>query len=234
MDDKALVVGIGEIGRELYKTLLNAHSVWAIDQHKPLRGEDRPGGFHFMHICFPYSPTFVRDVGEYQRQYGPEITVIHSTVPVGTSRQCNAVHSPVIGVHPNLEQSLITFMKFVAGEQAGTVAQHLSRAGIRCYITDRPETTELLKLLSTTFYGLCIEWTKHVKELCDEAGAPFEAFTLWTQVYNRGYRQMGHPEFTRPQLVPMGGRIGGHCVLPNLDLMPGDDPFVALIKERNR
>jgi len=204
-----------------------------MDEHNPLDGDAVAGGFHFMHICFPYSSTFVHDVGEYQRRYGPEITVIHSTVPVGTSRQCGAVHSPVIGIHPNLEQSLATFTKFVAGAQASEVAKHLMRCGIRCYVMADQETTELLKLLSTTFYGLCIEWTKHVKEMCNEVGAPFEAFTLWTQAYNQGYQQMGHPEFTRPMLVPMEGRIGGHCVLPNLELLPGGDPFVELIKGRN-
>lgn len=231
MSDKALVVGLGEVGRALYKVLLNSHSVWAVDESRPL-AEGEVSGFHFMHICFPYSETFVYDVAQYQRRYGPSVTIIHSTVPIGTSRQCGAAHSPVIGIHPNLEESLTTFTKFVGGRRASEVAQHLMRAGMRCYLVEQPETTELLKLLSTTFYGLCIEWTKHAKEQCDQYGAPFEAFTLWTQAYNQGYQALGHPEFTRPQLVPLQGAIGGHCVLPNLELQ-ADDPFVALIRGRN-
>jgi len=233
MDNKALVVGLGEVGRALYKVLLNAHSVWAVDERKPLPEQAAVGGFDFLHICFPYSPEFKRAVNAYQVRYRPAVTVIHSTVPVGTSRTLSACHSPVMGVHPNLETSLTTFTKFVGGEGVSEAARHLGRAGIRCYITEQAETTELLKLLSTTFYGLCIEWTKHVKELCDWADVPFEAWTLWTQAYNAGYAALGRPEFTRPQLVPMSGRIGGHCVLPNLDLMPGGDPFVDLIRGRN-
>jgi len=229
--DNTLVIGLGEVGRALHKVLLNAHSVHAVDKESRDNGQSE-AAFDVVHICFPYSESFIEDVEWCQWRYEPGLTVIHSTVPVGTSRQVGAVHSPVMGLHPNLEQSLTTFTKFCGGAEAGRTAQHLMRAGIRCYITDTPEATELVKLLSTTFYGLCIEWAKHVDEQCNLEDVPFELWSLWTAAYNDGYTKLGHPEFLRPSLIPIQGKIGGHCVLPNLDLM-ADDPFVRLIRERN-
>jgi len=235
MMDDTLIVGLGEVGSALCQVLDGVHTISVKDTALvgarylgPVVGTE----CDVMHVCFPYSETFEADVKDLQRTYPPGVTVVHSTVPVGTCRRLGAVHSPVIGLHPGLAQSLLTFTKFVGGPQAGKVAQHLGRAGIRCYVVDNPETTELLKLLSTTFYGLCIEWTKYVKEQCDNYGVPFEAHTLWTQAYNRGYQTMGRPEFTRPELVPILGRIGGHCVLPNLGLL-GLNEFTDLIKRRN-
>ncbi len=239
MADKALIIGLGEVGSALHTVLGKVHNVSVKDGADSLhydslyRAPDEGERFDFMHICFPYDGSFVQEVGKYQRIYHTDVTVVHSTVPVGTCRQVGAVHSPVIGLHPHLQQSLLTFTKFVGGEQAGEVARHLMRAGIKCYVTDKPESTELLKLLSTTFYGLCIEWTKHVKELCIRYETPFEAYTLWTQVYNEGYRQLRRAELTRPNLVPIQGKIGGHCVLPNLDMMV-ESEFTELIRERNR
>ena len=224
-----LIVGRGQIGMALHGVLLDACLVRALDV-----GDDLPHHLvDVMHVCFPYSAAFEAEVQRYQEACKPRLTIVHSTVPVGTSRGLGAVHSPVMGIHPNLEQSLRTFTKFIGGPRASDAARHLMRAGIRCYVTGRSETTELMKLLSTTFYGLCIEWTKHVKGMCDEAGAPFEAWTLWTQTYNAGYAALGHPEYARPNLIPLEGQIGGHCVLPNLGLLPKGDPFVELIRERN-
>lgn len=228
--DQALIIGVGEVGGALAEVLSKAHHVSIRDLH-----QDTSNGAHydFLHVCFPYTDDFCREVAQYQVQYEPSVTVIHSTVPVGTSTSLGAVHSPVIGLHPNLGPGLLTFTKFVGGKQASTVARHLSRAGIRCYLTDKAETTELLKLLCTTRYGLDIEWTKHVKELCDKHGVPFEAYTLWTQMYNTGYQELGYPEYARSNLVPVMGRIGGHCVLPNLALIDGDE-FTELIRTRNQ
>lgn len=235
--DNALVIGLGEVGRAVHQVLLRAHNVHATDKEKNVsRGGGGDGRFDFLHICIPYSDTFKGEVRWYQRQYGG-LTVIHSTVPVGTSAELEAVHSPIIGLHPDLELSLFTFTKFVGGPGASDVARHLMRCGVRCYTTDKSETTELMKLLSTTFYGLCIEWTKTVKQTCVELGVPFELWTLWTHAYNEGYCKLGHPEFTRPLLIPLEGQIGGHCVLPNLDLLGldllGEGDFVTLIKRRN-
>jgi hypothetical protein len=163
--------------------------------------------------------------------FTPKYTVIHSTVPVGTSRKCNAIHSPCLGVHPYLEKSFKTFTKYLAGENAGEVADYFRRADIKVYITDKPETTELMKMLCTTFYGVCIEYTKDVKRQCDKYGIPFEMWTLWNGNYNTGYKKLGQEQFIRPNLIPVMNKISGHCVMSNTELI--ETEFTNLLKKLN-
>jgi len=222
---RTLIIGAGEIGKSL-ALALKEYDLDIID-----KGIERDKTYEIMHICFPYSDKFVGSVNGYQEKYCPKYTVIHSTVPVGTSKRCNAIHSPCIGIHPHLEESLKTFTKFLGGKQASEVAQYFRRAGIKVSVTNKSETTELMKICSTSFYGLCIEWTKEVKRLCDENDIPFESWTLWTDNYNKGYEKLGCPEYSRPNLTPIKTKIGGHCVLPNLDFL--DSPFSKFIREAN-
>lgn len=226
----ALVVGNGEVGRALSCVLSGEYDTRVIDLEP--NPDKNIGDVQFMHICFPYSDAFVQAVRDYQERYKPVCTVIHSTVPVGTCAELGAVHSPVVGKHPNLVRSLQAFTKFVGGEQACKVSEHLNKAGIKCYVTDKAETTELMKLLSTLFYGVCIEFTREVANLCGLKGIPFEAWTLWTTFYNQGYGQMGYQEYTRPLLIPPGpGPLGGHCIYANTFLLDEND-FTKLVQER--
>lgn len=220
---RSLIIGYGEIGKSLWNVLSPHHLVDAID-----KGEENEGTYDILHICFPYSDKFIDAVKEYQLQYKPKYTVIHSTVPVGTSRQCDAVNSPCLGIHPNLESGFKTFTKFLGGEHASGVADYFRRAGLKVYIVEKSETSELMKILDTTFYGLCIEYTKDVKEQCEKFGVPFEAWTLWTNNYNEGYVKLGHPEYQRPNLIPIMTEIKGHCVRPNLELL--ETKFTQFLK----
>lgn len=224
---KTLIVGKGEIGKSLERIFSKHYETEIID--KGDISEIKP---EIMHVAFPYSDRFEAFVNEYQQNYKPKFTVIHSTVPSGTSRRLDAVHSPVIGLHPNLEKSIQTFTKYLSGPHASDVAQYFRRADINVYLTDKQETTELMKQLSTTMYGVLIEYTKEVKRLCDEHNVPFEFWTLWTENYNKGYQELGHPEYTRPNLSPIMTKIGGHCVLPNADMLKSD--FAKFISEKNK
>ncbi len=208
----SLIIGNGEIGKSLFQII----------QGDIRDKEELSGGFldnyDIIHICFPYNKDFIKQVKKYQKDYKPKYTVIHSSVPVGTSRKCNAIHSPCIGIHPHLAESLRTFIKFIGGGDS-EIIQYFRRQGIKVYPVDKPETTELMKLLSTTKYSVDIEYTKEVKRICEDNGVPFEVWTLWTDNYNKGYNKLGYPEYTRPNLIPMKGEIGGHCCLPNIKLL---------------
>lgn len=227
---KTLIVGAGEIGNSLFDVFNCEYDCIIIDKDNVTNGITIIP-FEIMHICFPYSDKFVDAVKEYQDKYKPKYTVIHSTVPVGTSDELGAVHSPAIGIHPHLGESLKTFTKFLGGKDASEVAQYFRRAGIKVYLTDFSDTTELMKIMSTTYYGMCIEYTKEVKRQCDEHMVPFEMWTIWTDNYNKGYQKLGYPDYTRPNLVPMMTKIGGHCVSQNLELL--DSPFTEFLKEQN-
>lgn len=218
---KSLIIGNGEVGKSLWEIIEGC-----------IMDRVHSGGAKcdIIHICFPYSKEFNKEVERYQEQYSPKYTIIHSTVPVGTSRKLKAIHSPIIGIHPYLEKSIRTFTKFVGGGNQ-EVYNYFRRFGLKIYPFDKPETTELMKILDTIFYGTCIEYTKEVKKLCDKAGVPFEAWTIYTQAYNTGYQKLGYPEFTRPNLIPIEGKIGGHCVLKNCDFI--NNKFTKLIKKNN-
>lgn len=230
---KTLIIGLGQVGSSLAKVLAD-YQPQLLDKNDNKGEFIQPGSlFEIIHICFPYSDNFVDQVKEYQKQFLPKFIVIHSTVPVGTSRLCNAVHSPIIGIHPHLEKSIKTFTKFLGGEQASEVADYFRRAGCKVYLFDKQETTELAKLSQTTFYSMTIEYTKMLKRLCDEKGLSFtEVYTTFVADYNRGYEELGLPEIKIPNLVPIMKKQGGHCTIPNCDLWTNN--FTEFIKEQNR
>jgi len=206
-----LVIGLGEVGKAIQKVF----DCEGID-----KGQEAEGTFDVIHICIPYSDDFVDVVGLFQDTYQPKYTIIHSTVPVGTSRKCGAIHSPIRGIHPNLYEGVMTFVKFLGGVDASGVADEFRKHGIKVMLCDNPETTELGKLLDTEFYRACIEFTLRAKKICLEKGVNFnEAYTLFNLTYNEGYTELGHKEYVRPTLNPIMKEIGGHCVLPNKELI---------------
>jgi hypothetical protein len=208
-----IIIGYGEIGKSVGHFFIHEH----LDINDEYEPEEK--SYKFMHIAFPYSKDFVKIVKKMKKRFNPQYTIIHSTVPIGTSRKCGAIHSPVVGIHPHLQESLKTFVKFIGGDGDGAVANHFRRNGLRVYLTDKPESTELLKILCTTNYGMNIEFTKEAKRLCEQNGVPFELFTLWNNNYNEGYEKLGYPEYHRYNLIPMMRKIGGHCILPNYLLL---------------
>ncbi len=214
---------MGEIGTSLYNILSKHYQVGRVD----IRGADIPfkDQTEIMHICFGYTDSkFLSDVEEYRKQYNPLYVVIHSTVPVGTSSKLNAIHSPMRGLHPNLESGILTFPKFIGGPNASQVADYFRRADIKVVLYDKSETTEALKLFDTEYYRHCIEFALEVKQYCDEHDLNFsEVYTLPNQSYNEGYTKLGHPEFVRPVLQPIQKQIGGHCLLPNQKLLENHD-----------
>ena len=211
---------MGEVGRSLHAVLKPHYEVWTHDIQDNFTYF--PEDLGVMHICFPYSETFVENVQGYQKRYEPKYTIIHSTVPVGTSRGVNAIHSPIRGLHPNLEQGIRTFVKFIGGEQSSEVADYFRRVGLRVCLFEKAETTEALKLFDTEYYRACIEFAQRVKRYCDKKGLNFhEVYTLANLTYNDGYIDLGHSEFVRPILQPIMKEIGGHCVLSNSKLIDG-------------
>jgi hypothetical protein len=212
---KTLIVGLGEVGCALAEVLA-CYSPEMIDKDDSVFADP----FDVMHICFGYSEGFYGAVREYQKTYKPKYTVIHSTVPVGTSRTLGAIHSPVIGQHPNLTEGIRTFRKMLGGKEASAVADYFRRAGIKVCLHDAQETTEAAKLFLTESYRVNIEFAKRVKAYCDEHELNFhEVYTLAALNYNAGYAALGFPEFARPVLQPIDGAIGGHCVVPNKSLI---------------
>jgi hypothetical protein len=227
---KHLIIGAGEVGQALYNILKNHYRVEIRDKN-----DDKNGIFRVLHIAYPPKKDFIRATKRYIKTYKPKLVIIHSTVAVSTTKKIApfAVHSPIRGVHPRLEKGIRTFVKYFGGRDAKQAAKIFSDIGIKTKVFPKAETTELLKLLDTTYYGWNIVFAKETKRICDKFGLDFnEVYTIANRDYNEGYKKLGMPHVMRPVLKPMPGKIGGHCVVPNCDLL--DDWLTKTIKERNR
>lgn len=254
---RTLICGKGEVGTSLYEVLKDSHETYIRDVEP---GMHDPVMVDVLNICFPYKIaykptslwqtfieflkkifgksnhlTFEGVVRSYQARYKPLVTIIHSTVPVGTSRKLGAVHSPIHGRHPNLKGGILTFCKYVGGADKGQVAladEFLRRAGILTQIVDNPETSEHSKLACTRSLGLSAIEMHEIKAECDKFGSNFDQVYGWRKHYNTGYQIMGFSQFTRPELTYTPGPIGGHCVINNCKLNP-EGNLEKFILERN-
>lgn len=210
-----LVIGLGEVGQAVQK-VFNADGF----DHNTIGSHVSLTSYDYLHICIPYSTDFEMNVANYQVALSPQFTIIHSTVPVGTSRKLNAIHSPVRGIHPNLYEGLLTFTKFIGGYQASFVADEFRKAGLKVILCDKQEETEAMKLFDTEYYKVCIEFAKRVKIYCDKHNLSFsDVYRLANISYNEGYAKLNHAEYMRPVLEPIMTDIKGHCVLPNSELL---------------
>lgn len=217
------IIGYGEIGQALDSVYTEKGFVPLI---KDLDRDDGLKGVDVLNICIPYSMKFEEEVLVYIDKIKPKLTIIHSTVNPGTTRSIGTLfpsvcHSPVRGVHPNLAEGIKTFVKAFGGDGAVPASQHFTHdLGVECEVYETSVTTEVAKLLDTSYYGVCIAWHDYAKKLCDEYQVDFdEAQTHYNLTYNNGYTELGKPNVVRPTLVPPDGTIGGHCIIPNARML---------------
>ena len=234
---KSLTIGAGEIGQSLHNVLSRGHDSYTRDK-EPNKSGYRTNKLDVLNICYPYSKDFVKITKDYIKQYKPKVTIIHSTVKPGTTKKCGdmVVHSPIHGKHPNLTDGIRTFTKYIGGDDVHAVYladKFLTQAGITTRVVANSKTSELSKILCTSYYGWNLVFMKEVARLCKKEGVPFhEVYTDWNWFYNTGYGKLNMPQFVRPVLDPVKGKIGGHCVVNNCDLL---DSFITeTIKDKNK
>lgn len=228
---KVGIIGYGEIGQSLEKLYLGKDIVIQIND-TGLDKSEIESNVDILNIAIPFTSkdTFVEVVSKYITELKPELTIIHSTVTPGTTldvikntKNNNIIHSPVRGVHPNLYEGLKTFIKFIGSDnkEATILAKnHYDEIDLKYEIFESSKATELAKVLSTTYYGMCIAFHNDINNLCKEHNVKFdEVATKWNKTYNEGYSKLGMSNVIRPVLYPpKDGKIGGHCVVPNAEL----------------
>lgn len=236
-----LIIGAGQIGTSLKNVLSEKYKVDIKDKN-PIDIKH----YDILHICFGWSTKFISDVNEYVNQFTPNLVIIHSTVPMGTTDILNTinpvfVNSPVRGRHPHLEEGIKKFVKFFGGYGDDDLVNYAMKIfqdlGIKCFKCKNANTSELAKLLCTTYYGWCLVFQKEVKNLCDKFNVSFsEAYTLLNQTYNDGYRELNEPQFIRPILSDVPGKIGGHCIIPNCEILKDNLDFdiAKFILDKNK
>jgi len=232
-----VIVGLGEVGTAIKKVEDVAKNETFVFEMNSI--ENPENNIDVMHICIPYSKEFVNVVTNYINSYTPKLVIVHSTTPPGTCDKLKLgsplVHSPVRGVHPNLYDGVMTFVKYVGGseESCSLAIKHLKSIGLKAERLGECKDTEMAKIISTTYYGANILFAKMVKEICDVHGYDYEKiYTKPNLTYNEGYKKLGMDCVIRPTLVPPNGKIGGHCVSQNFELLPGSK-LKKVVKDLN-
>jgi UDP-N-acetyl-D-mannosaminuronate dehydrogenase len=216
MTSKAIVViGLGEIGKPLLEIISRTHHAIGVDLDPPAASA---GEVDVMHICFPFQISdFIGETIRYIKIFNPKLIVINSTVAIGTTREianrsgCAIVNSPVRGKHVRMVSDMMKYVKFVGAMDPAdgiAAARHFESIGLATKILSSPETTELAKLTETSYFGLMIAWAQQVERYCDRAGASYEEVISF-------YEEISF----FPPVKYFPGVIGGHCVMPNIELL---------------
>lgn len=210
---KSLIVGNGQIGSALFEIFSKFHETHVRD-FEAVTLED----VEVLHIAYPWSDKFVEITRAYIDEYKPKLTMIHSTVKIGTTRKLgeHVVYTPERGRFPNLAKEMIVYKKFIGGDDMDDLVL-ASRYFLACkwpvQIVSDPDTTETLKLVSNAHMGLEIAWRQEL----DRWEIDAKAYAMWEDSYFHGYIYTGQMEIVRPRMDP--GPIGGHCILPSVDIM---------------
>lgn len=215
-NNKTIVVaGLGEVGKPLFHLISECCAVVGVDISPPPADVK---DVEVLHICFPFQiKDFIGEVARYINLFRPQLTVINSTVAVGTTRAvaertgATVVYSPVRGKHARMLQDLRRYTKFVGAldrSAAELAVKHFQSVGLNTKTLSSPEATELAKLSETTFFGLMIAWAQEVERYADRAGAQYDEIVSFYDEIN-----------FFPQVKYFPGVIGGHCVMPNIELL---------------
>ena len=232
MKDKqrVIVVGLGEVGRPLFELMSQYHDTIGVD----ISPVDPVSGVDVLHICFPFEiQDFIGETAHYIDLYKPTLTIINSTVAIGTTRAIaertgvSVVNSPIRGKHARMLEELSLYIKFIgamdpdSGERA---AKHFQSAGLTSRVLSSPEASELAKLTETTYFGLLIAWAQEVERYCDATGADYNEVVSF-------YEEIKY--LPRVKFTP--GAIGGHCVMPNIKILRSLDhsDILAAIESSN-
>ena len=227
-----VVVGLGEVGQPLLELASKRHRAIGVDVSPPAV---RVAAVDILHICIPFGiQDFVGESARYIELFSPTLTIINSTVAVGTTRAvanrtgASVVNSPVRGKHAHMVEDLLRYVKFVgaidpvAGENT---AQHFHSLGMKTSILSSPEATELAKLTETTYFGLMIAWAQEVERYCDELCQNYDEVVSFYEEIN-----------FFPPVKYFPGVVGGHCVLPNIKILSdlGPSEILQAILSSNR
>jgi UDP-N-acetyl-D-mannosaminuronate dehydrogenase len=230
--ENVVVVGLGEVGKPLLELISKYHNAVGVDITPPasdIRNVD------VLHICFPFQINdFIGETARYIGRFSPKLTIINSTIAVGTTRavaqRSNAAvaYSPVRGKHVRMLQDLQRYTKFIGapeGSVSEQAARHFESVNLKTKILSSADAAEIAKLTETTFFGLMIAWAQEVERYADTLGQSYDEIVSF-------YEEIGF--FPPVKYVP--GVIGGHCVMPNIELLKrfADSDILDAIETSNQ
>jgi acetyltransferase-like isoleucine patch superfamily enzyme len=235
---KVLVLGMGEIGSAVHEVIrknLNREK-WVICTKDIGPFNDHvPETIDVMHVCIPFvQKNFISCVNRYQEKFSIPLVIIHSTVLPGTTRQCmNAVHVPIRGRHPDIVRGINSYELFVGMDNSEysmfsekgyyIPAEYLTKAfNIVVNVCHPPETTELAKILDLSHYAVNLEFSRLISKCAKELNVSVTDLKKFTSTRNETLSILeDHDRLNLPILDPLSENqvIGGHCVLPAVNLL---------------
>jgi len=242
LDKKDVVAGLGEIGTPILQLISKAIPAVGYDINPRLMADKKFEKYkilktRFLHVCIPFTEKFIPNVMSLYKRFEPEGIVIHSTIsPYTTNKLQEKIPVPVIysatrGVHKRMLYDLKRYTKFYAIEPSAprknwaltTYSQLLKKCGVRAQRMSSPITLELAKIVvDTSYYGWLINYAQISNMIAKENNVDYDE--MWS-FSDEIHKYLGN----RPKMFP--GHIGGHCVIPNLDLI--HNQTLDLIKKLN-
>ena len=227
---KDVVAGLGEIGMPLLQLISKAIPAIGYDINQKLIDKKRFGKYDsletcFLHICIPFTGKFITNVVSLYQKFKPEGIVIHSTISPGTTHTLQSklpipvIYSATRGVHKRMLYDLKRYTKFYAIEPSAphtrwatyTYSKMMRKCGVKTQKMTNPLTLELAKIVvDTSYYGWLINYAQLSNMIAIENNIDYDEMWSFADEINKF---LGN----RPKMFP--GFIGGHCVIPNLDLI---------------
>ena len=191
----------------------------------------------FLHITIPVNSKFQSNVMKIYKKFNPECIVIHSTIGPGTTEKLQKkldvpiIYSATRGVHKRMLKDLKRYTKFFsisknAPRKTWAVSNFRSKfqkIGVKTKKMSKPETLELAKIICDTSYlGWLVNYAQISNVIAKEHNVNYDE--MW-EFSDEIHQILGN----RPKMFP--GFIGGHCVIPNLELI--HDQTLDLINKMN-
>ena len=239
---KDVVAGIGEIGKPILKLLSKDNIVVGFDLNHDLMDDKKFERYKilkvsFLHIAIPATDKFINNILNLYKKFQPECIVIHSTIKPGITEKLQGklpipvIYSATRGVHKSMLKDLKRYTKFFAicsisprkQWAISSFSKKMKLCGIKTKKMSKPETLELAKIICDTSYlGWLVNYAQVSNLIAKNYDVNYDE--MWS-FSDEIHKFLGN----RPKMYP--GYIGGHCVIPNLDLVYSDT--LNLIKKMN-
>ena len=239
---KDVVAGLGEIGSPILKLLSKKQITIGYDVNRELMDDFKFKKFKyletsFLHVAIPTSSKFDTNLLRLCTKFKPECIVIHSTIGPGTTERIQKkldvplIYSVTRGVHKRMLKDLKRYTKFFTISRKApkkqwavrTYSRKMKNCGVKTKQMSKPETLELAKILCDTSYlGWLINYSQITNVIARSYNVNYDEMWLFSDEI---HKLLGN----RPKMYP--GYIGGHCVIPNLELV--HNKTLNLIKTLN-
>ena len=239
---KDVVAGLGEIGYPILKFLSKKQITVGYDVDERLMNKSKFKKFQetktsFLHIAIPVTSKFEPNILQLYKKFKPDCIVMHSTVGPGTTEKVQEkldvplIYSATRGVHKRMLKDIKRYTKFFAISKNApkkqwaikSFSRKMKNCGVRTKQMSKPETLELAKIVCDTSYlGWLVNFAQISNVISKQYNVDYDE--MWT-FSEEIHKFLGN----RPKMYP--GIIGGHCVIPNLQLLRNQ--ALTQIKEIN-